>query len=172
MACELDKRIVISQNVFNLKRFEKLYQELCDGIDLINTTFTFHLIPVMINSLLLQVFTAYGILWVFLSQSRMSWSIFLQNLAWLAAAYMMQNLIAYAGNSVTSNAKEVSLTITRILNNFELNSELEVALQKFVVRMNCRSLKVQNALFTVNWKLLARVSKIFNHFINRHIFWS
>lgn len=134
-----------------------LYQELCDGIDLLNSTFTFHLIPIVMNSLLLQVFSAYGILWAVLSRSKIVLFITLQNGSWFITQYMLQALMAFAGSSVTRSAKKSSLIIIRELNNDEVNEGLVNALQNLVSRMNSRSLKVENVLFQIDWRLFARV---------------
>lgn len=148
---------IVSSNKIHLKCFANLYQDLCDCIELINSTFTFHLIPIIVNSLLIKLFAAYGMLWEFKVKSPLMLFVFLQNSAWLSMQYFLQVLSAHAGSSLTKNAKETSSIVTRILNDFELSEELSIPLQSFIARSTCRNMSVENIFFVIDWKLLVQV---------------
>lgn len=150
----------LQQEIANLNMFGKAYQDLCDGIELINNTFTFHLIPVMINAIIIKTVTSYGILWEYVTHSEALLFIVLQNGAWLTMQFGFQILIAYVGSSVTKNAKLTLVTIARVLNDYELSEKTATQLQNLIARINVRNLNLQNEFFIINWKLLVYVRNV------------
>lgn len=143
-----------------LKSLEKILHDLYDAIELINSTFTFHLIPVMTNIIIFKTFISYGILWELLLRSEILIFVLMQNGAWLATHFILEILIAYIGTSLTRSARKSSIIITHILTNHDLNDNLSTALQNVTVRINSRNTVLQNEFFKVNWQLLVYVSLI------------
>lgn len=141
-----------------MKHFSRIYQTLCDGIVLLNETFTFHLIPIMINTFVMQLFTAYGVLWEFMNPSNYASYILFQDVAWLSVNYAFQVVMAFVGSSLSKSAKETSLIIAKNLNELDINDELSTQLHNFVSRSQCLNFEVQNKLFFIDWKLLVTVS--------------
>lgn len=145
----------------NFKAFTRIFQNLHDGIELLNSTFTFQMIAIIINTLIIKTFAAYGIVYEILSNSKRLKFVLLQDAAWLIMQYLLQMLVCYVGSSVTMNVNATEVIISKLLNDLELNDELVNKLQNFLTRINHRTLDVGNDLFTINWKLLVAVSQTF-----------
>lgn len=95
----------------------KAYQDLCDEIDLLNSIFTFQLVPVLINAIASKTFTACGLLVEATNPSPFLLMIFLQNGFWMGTMYLLEFIMAFAGSSVTKAAQETLVVMTKILNN-------------------------------------------------------
>lgn len=142
----------------DLRNLEKYLHDLYDGIELVNSTFTFHLIPVMINIIIFKTFLSYGILWELLLRSEIMTFVLIQNGAWLGTHIILEVLIAYVGTLLTRNAKKPSIIITNILTNHDLSENLSSELQNVIIRINSRNTVLQNEFFKINWQLLVYVS--------------
>lgn len=137
---------------------EKNLHNLFDAIELINSTFTFQLIPVMINIIIFQTFICYGILWELLLRSEIFMFVLMQYGAWLATHLILEVMIANFGSLLSKNAKRPAIIINKALTNHDLSDDLSIKLQNIVVRLNSRNTIVQNDFFKINWQLLVYVS--------------
>lgn len=155
---KVDKVIIVSVNQINVKCLSSLYQNLCDSIELINSTFTFHLIIIIVNALIIELFASYGIFWEFKVQSKLMLFVLLQNTAWLSMQYVLQILSAHAGSSLTTNGKETLSIINRILNDYDRSDDLTTSLQNFISRTGSRNMLIENIFFVIDWKLLVQVT--------------
>lgn len=155
-------KVVTASNIkFNVEIFIKAYQDLCDGIDLLNSIFTFQLVPVLINAIASKTFTAYGLLVEATNPSPFLLMIFLQNGFWMGTMYLLEFIMAFAGSSVTKAAQETLVVMTKILNNSSLDEDFALPMQHFVSRVNCRNLKVQNCFFKIDWIILLQVRLLY-----------
>lgn len=141
-----------------MKCFANIYEDLCDGISMLNSSFTPHLIAVMMNTLIIEIFTAYGVLHEFILPSKNSGAIVFQDSAWLVFQYSLQIMIAQIGSCLTSNAKETLIVIAKKLNKFDLSHAMSSKLQAFISQIQFRDLHVQNELFIIDWRLLVTVT--------------
>lgn len=149
---------VIDFKTLNFKAYTQLFQILCNGIDVLNSSFTFHLAPIIVSMLVFNVFSVYGVLWEFLNDSKIKLFTLLLNGTWLTMQYTLQAMLAYAGSSVTKKGRETAAIVSKVLNDFELSNELASKLQNFLTRSQCRNMKVQNCFFVIDWKILVSVS--------------
>lgn len=154
---KIDKMVAETNNEFNFEIFTKAYQELCDCINLLNSTFTFQLVPVLINAIASKTFTAYGLLVELKTPSHFLFLVLFQNGSWMAMMYFFECIIAFAGSAVTNNAQETLVIMTKILNNSTLNEDFTMPIQYFVSRMNIRNLNVQSCFFKIDWIILLHV---------------
>ena len=136
----------------------KAHQKLCDGIDLVNSTFTLHLASILIDIIIIKTFSFYGVLWELMSGSNFQDITIAQYSFWLTVIYILQIIICFVGSSVAENAKETNKIVSKILNESVFDGEITLNLQNFINRANCRNLNLQNSFFTMNWKLLVQVS--------------
>lgn len=141
-----------------MKYFSQLYQILCDGIDLVNSTFAFHVIIIFINAMYINIFMMFSLL-KRIFQMNDPVIVHMYNISWILMQYFLQILIVSSGSSVTENARNTSRLITKILNELELKEETSNSLQNFVSRVNSKNLEIRNACFTIDWKLLVTVRK-------------
>lgn len=125
---------------------------------MINSTFTFHLIAIIITSMLIEIFTYYGILWAFLNKTENFTLSVIQNGSWAMTMILVKLAVTYIGSSVNNNGEETAVIITRILSETHLSSELEYSLQNIMLRISKRNYKLQTPLFNINCKLLVSVS--------------
>lgn len=137
---------------------ERNLHDLYDAIELINSTFTFQLIPVMINIIIFQTFICYGILWELLLHSEILMFVLMQYGAWLATHFILEVLIACVGTLLTRNAKKPLIIIAKILAHNSFSDDLSTTLQNIIVRLSSRNAIVQNEFFKINWQLLVYVS--------------
>lgn len=158
---------MVSDIKFGFEKFVKAYQDLCDGIDLLNATFTFQLAPVLVTVLITKTFTAYGVLWAMISPPERQGLTYLQNGSWLAVMYLLEIIIAFVGSAVTKNAQETLVIMTKILNNSKVDEDFVLSMQYFVSRVNCRNLNVQNCFFKIDWMILLHVKFLLKKFIYR-----
>lgn len=152
-----DRISIIGVRNLNLKAFAQLSQILFDTIDALNSTFTFHIASILFNILVFKIFAIYQILFDFSSDSTKKMFVLLINGSWLGMQCILQAMISHGGSLVTKNARKISVTVSTILNNFELSNELATKLQNFLARIQCRNHEVQNVFFTINWKLSVAV---------------
>lgn len=132
---------------------------LCDGIELLNSTFALNLTAVVINILIIKTFHAYEIIWELLSGSEIVTFILLQNGAWLLMQFIFEILISHVGSSVRENASETIVIISKVLNEYELSDDVAFKLQNLASMLNYRNFSVQNVFFIIDWKLLVAVSE-------------
>lgn len=148
---------MVSDTKFVFEKFIIAYQDLCDGIDFLNSTFTFQLAPVLVNVLITKTFTAYGVLWAIISPPERQGLTFLQNGSWLAIMYLIETIIAFVGSSVPKAAQETLAVMTKILNTSTLDEDFVLPMQHFVSRVNSRNLDVKNCFFKIDWMILLHV---------------
>lgn len=162
---EVDNIKTVSQNRINIKSFSKVHKDLCEAFDLLNSLFTFHLIPIVIITLVIEIFAAYGALNEFMTPSLHTRFILLSNLSWLMIPLIMQITIAVFGSLLSKKAKTTSIIISDILQELDLEIDVAMKLQNFLVRNQCRNFDVHNDFFNADWKLLIGV-RITNNFLN------
>lgn len=155
---KFDNILLVSNNNFNLRCFSRSYKNLCNAVDLLNSTFTFHLVPIVINTSIIETFAAYSILVEMRSPFKASGSIILLNVTWFIIPIVLQVVIAFFGTSLTKEAQATAVIVSDILNELELKEDVVIKLQNFLVRSQCRNLRVQNEFFVADWKLLVAVS--------------
>lgn len=140
-----------------MKLFSELYYDLCDAINIVNATFTIHIVFVMINLLLTDVFVAFGTIREFLMQARKSRFLVLANSAWIALHYGIKTLVAYAGSSTTKEAEKTLILVTKLIGMTNSDKELKTDLNFLLIQMRSRNKNIRNNFFIINYKLILTV---------------
>lgn len=154
-----DKIVVVRQEKFNLKLFSKLYNDLCDLIELSNETFTWQLIIVMTNLLMIDIFAFYGILREFIVHNVEKFKfLILANTTWCTFQFLIKFFMAYCGKNTTGEAEKSLVIITRLVEQLDRNDQLTVDLNLLLGQMRGRNKKLENVFFTINYKLILAVS--------------
>ena len=155
-------RVVVHQKKFNLKLFSKLYNDLCDLIELLNKTFTWQLIFVMINLMLVDIFTAYGVVREFIEQRAFKLKfLIITNTIWSLLQFAIKYIMAYCGNSTTDEAENSLLIVTRIIEKFGDDDEkMKTDLNHLLNQMQGRNKNLENVFFAINYKLILAVSVV------------
>jgi 7tm Chemosensory receptor len=148
----------MTHKVFKLKLFADLFNDLCDSIEVINSTFTFQLVIVITSFLLIDIFTAYGILRELMKHQNGIKLALLSNFIWIFIQYLIKIFIAHAGSSTTSEAEKAVVIVTKALGSMEFDQELKVDLNFHLIQMRCRNKNLQNVFFVINWQFILTVS--------------
>lgn len=153
-----NKIYIVREKNFSLKLFDELYNDLCDAVETINSTFTLHLVFVMTSFLASDVFAAYGILREYLSGSKRLLPIMLGNFSWMAIQYSIKVLSVHAGSSTSNEAERTIIIIARTAGTLNPNDSLKSELDSFSLHMRCRNKKLENVFFFIDWTLILVVN--------------
>lgn len=140
----------------NFKKFTELFHDHADALDMINSLFTFHLIPTLLGLLLIDTFGIYGIAHISLTMNAYSQLI-------LASFYMLIHLllktvISLTGHSTTQEAEHIRVCIGKVISSlYEFTTEKN-ELFDILKHVKTRNLKLQTVFFTINWKIVFGVS--------------
>jgi len=150
---------LLRKSSFDLKRFEKGLRILNDGVLMINATFTFHLIGIFINAVMIEIFTYYAFLWEILNHSDLIFLGLIQNGSWALTMMIIKIVGTHAGSSVKKNGEEAAVIITQILSESHTSDDLAISLQNLMLRISIRNFELKTPLFSVTYKLLVSVKK-------------
>lgn len=165
------KAVLADVKSFNLEAFAELHNDLCDAIEMINSTFTMQIVVVMTSLLLNDVFSGYEMLQGYLSgSSHLLPFLILTNLLWIILQYAVKILIAHSGSSTTNEAEKSISFVVRLITTRHLDKELKKDLNYLLVQMRCRNKNLQNWFFSINWNLVLTVSVLDIDKLMRHIY--
>lgn len=150
--------VMAGSKTLNSTLFIKLYNDLCDAIGLINSTFTNHLIFVMINFLSMNVFLAYTALREYFTQSKTAQFDIAVNGFWITISYSIKIFLAYVGSSTTNEAERTAEVIAKATGAMTNNDDLKASLNSFLIQMRFRNKNLENVFFKIDWKLILAVS--------------
>lgn len=140
---------------------QNLYHQLCDGIALVNSSFTSQLIPLMVYFLSTTTFVGYTALREFSFPTDMfMFQVYLNGL-WLVVQYMVKFVLVYSGSSTTNQAQETSVIIIKVINNLNTSRHQRKIFKNFMSQIAFRNLHLQNVMFKINWHFLLAVSSIY-----------
>jgi 7tm Chemosensory receptor len=132
----------------------KVFHCLCDCIDIINRTCTFHFILMVANILAICVFASYGLIIEIMRSQSFSVITAILNVNTIAFHLMFLGLIIRAGSKLTKEAEKTIVIISKISNEASLQTDFMCLLAS----IKCRDLRIQNDVFVINWKVLLVVS--------------
>lgn len=149
----------ITQNcrVLNANLFVNLYHELCDVIEIVNSTFTFQLIFVFFYFFILNLLTVFTHIWMFTHYVKYIYGLLSTDGVILLLNYILKSVMIHSSSSTTREAEETAVIVSRIINSGGCNKVQQTTFKKFLSQNQYRNLKLRTALFTINWKLLLTV---------------
>lgn len=171
-----------SHDGVNIKLSSKLYLDLCDGIEVINRTCTFHLIFVTIScsvnifktyqfiyaanlltcnfydfSQLINIFCDYEVVReIWISKADPTSSIIAPGILSILQYYILI-LMGHYGYSTSQEAEETSTVVGRLMQSLDTDQK---DFQNFLLLTKTRNLNLQNSLFVCNWNVLVAVSDL------------
>ena len=143
------------------QKISELFDILFDAIEIINSNFTIHLIFVLINITTTNVFGAFSIAREFLTNYKMFSFQLVNNLFWILVQYLLKVLMAQAGSRTESEVDCASVIVLKATGSLETDNPLQKDLDIFLKQLKSRNKKLRALFFTINWKLIANVRKIF-----------
>ncbi|KAG5684162.1 hypothetical protein PVAND_013403 [Polypedilum vanderplanki] len=148
----------------NYNTFAEIFHDLCDAIQLINSIYVYHLIPVILETLIYDIFGIFGTI-----RHTNSYENILHILissAFLFVHFTLKCSIAHIGSSTTCEAKEIFAVIGRTINKFPPNDMTRFIFYNFLNQFRIRKFKFQSFFLTVNWNIvLATTSTIVTYLV-------
>lgn len=166
-----EKSFLIRQCDLKLKFFSELFNDLCDGIELINSTFSFHIVFVITSFLLTNVFAAYTTLREVLSQSSQLGHLAVGASLFVLIHYLIKLFIAYVGSSTTTEAEKPLKVVSKALGSLNFEENLKVDLNFFLIQMQSRNKNLQNNFFVINWNFILAVIMINFQYAKFYLKW-
>lgn len=136
-----------------------VYHDLCDLIQLTNSTFTFPLIFVILNYFIMNLFATFGFVWMFMRDFQYFFFSLSSDGPWIAYNLMLQGILIHSSCKTTEEAEKVSVIVSKVINSTDCSKAQRKVFKNFLIQNQCRDLKLQTAFFVINWKLLLAVSK-------------
>lgn len=157
------KKILSQQKNFDLKLFSELYNELCDGIEIVNATFANQLVLVFIYMLSIEILAAYGFIREFIQDSDVRQiEMMLGCLFFILLQYSIKISLVFAGSTTTKEAEMSTDHLTKLISSFEGSSEMRHDLNFLLLQMKFRKKNLQSIFFTINYHLILAVGTISN----------
>lgn len=155
-----NKPILVREKCFNLKLFSELFNDLCDGIEIVNATFTTQLIFAMLSLMLTDIFGAYGVLRELIAKVKLQFLLyfFIGNSVWITIQYAIKVFLVHAGSSTTNEAEKSIATLAKAAGSLNSNDILKSDLMTLIAQLKCRNMKLKNVFFEINWNLILTVS--------------
>lgn len=144
-----------------MKLLTELFHDLCDLIELVNSTFTFQLLVTILSLLLTNIFAFYGTLREFLAGSNGLGFFIIGNGIWTAIQYFIMVFMAHAGSSTKSEADKSSVIIAKASGTLDAHDYLKTALHYLLIEMRCRNTALQNIFFAINWNVILAVRYLY-----------
>jgi hypothetical protein len=140
--------------------FTNLYNELFDGIELINNAFTLQLIPIVIIYLVVNIFTMYSTAREIILQTSLIWGTCLTNFMWFTLTTLFLSMVLHAGYSTTKCARQVATIVGIILKHpkHQNDKNLRRVFKSFLLEMQYKNFSFENEIFRIEWKLLVSVN--------------
>jgi len=141
----------------NVQMMTKLFHELCDGIKLINRTFTLQLIPIIANYMTTNIFSAYTVLRQ-IKNVNFDRNFLIFTGAYLVFQYFAKIVVVHVGYSTTAEAEKFTVVTCKAINDLKTKEEVRLELKNLLYQQKYRNFKIQNVMFNIDWKLLVVVS--------------
>ncbi|KAG5684163.1 hypothetical protein PVAND_013404 [Polypedilum vanderplanki] len=152
----LDYQNFKSYRFFNINKFDEVFHDLCDAIKMINSLFTFHLIPVIFEMMIVNIFGLYADF--YLARIKGNWQQILMTSLYIIAHFILKCLVAHIGNSTTNAVEEIIASIAKLISKLPSNDVSRFTFYNLLRQFQTRNFKFQSFFLTVNWNFLLAVS--------------
>ena len=158
-----------------LQHVSKLYLDLCDLIELVNSTFSVHLIftffTILVSShsskyamdrkvnnflKLLTIFACFGIVQTALKTASVPLVAIALHGNMVIFQYLTMILLAVTGTATTKQAENTMNILEKLMNTAEESEASDLA--KFLIQIRTRDLKLRNIFFSIDWNVVLAVS--------------
>lgn len=155
----IDANAIISvqqkQPQFDSAIFWQLSDDLCDVIEMINSTFTAHLIVVLVTIMVIEILGGYAFLREGISKVNHPIAM-TAGLLWIAFNNVIKLTMVYAGSSTTDEAEKSLVLISKLAMKGDERSRNDL---KFVSsQLQIRNKKFRNIFFAIDYNAIVVVS--------------
>lgn len=189
----LNNRIGNSTTEFNIKDttvIAQLYRQLCEGIEILNETFTFHLIPIFASLIvsssrrskkfhkilfLLQVtiiFGMYGTIVQILHPTEVFMAALCTNSLGAANCCCMICAVVFFGSRLSSEASKTSIIYNKFQASLNASDAYKLNFIYVMTQLKSRSISVENFLFKIDWTVVLAVRVLIKRCVNNLSFHS
>lgn len=142
-----------------------LYHELCDVIDMINSSLASPIVFVVLYLFILNLFSCYTLVWTLFKEPEYLFMVLTTDGSYVMFNNILQAIFIYASTSTTKQAEQTVLIIIKIIYNNECNKDQLKTFKFFLSQTHHRKLKFETSFFTIDWKLLlvVRSTETFKH---------
>lgn len=135
----------------------EIFHDLSDVIEVMNSCVTLPLVGLILHFFILNLFSLYNLVWTFMMDYKNFAIVVLTDATYVALNYIIQGIMAHASNSSTKKAQQISVTVSKIINNDSCTRGQCKVFKNFLTQSHYRNLNFQNNLFVINWKLIVTV---------------
>lgn len=162
----------------SISKSTKIFHSLSDAIEIINGTFTFHLV-IIISILLVRIessilvrpthwirftsqvrsiFASYGLVNEILRPTKLRVVTLFLNCQGFSHHFLLTIFIIHFGSSTTREAEEAVVALSKMTNRSELSESQKNDFVYCMTQVKSRCLSIQNFLFKIDWNVLLAVS--------------
>ena len=149
-------KAVKSKKEYFLSEIIVLHDQLSDGIFLINSTFTFQMIPIMAVILSNSILTLHQILEAFILKSDFAYALILDNTFWYFYYMVILGFLLKVGSETTNEATKTGVSVVKIIRNIQ-DDHLLSKFNSFLEQINKRDKIIHNTFFNIDWALMFTV---------------
>lgn len=147
------------QSKFEPKIFWELYDALCDVVEMINSTFTAHIIVVMFTIMVIEILGGYALLREGIS--KISHPIAMSaGMLWIVFNNVIKIAMVHCGSSTTDEAEKSLALISKLAMSSD-EKEFKNDLKFISSQLQIRNKKFSNIFFTINYTVVVAVSSKF-----------
>lgn len=145
---------------YDVKETAKLYDDLLNIIQMINSTFSFSVIFMLASEFVMGTFVLYTQIVFFRNPRNDSeyWFGTCTNCTLLILQVVLATLVSCFGNKVLEESQRTFELLTRKINN-SYNEDVNNELVRFMLQLKCRSKGLENIFFTIDWRMMFGVSR-------------
>jgi hypothetical protein len=144
--------------LFNFNAFAEIFHDLCDCLRMINSNYTYHLIPVLLETLVLDIFGIYGT--ISYTITRHNYTQLFVTTVYIFLHFILKCSVAHFGSSITVEAEDVIAEMGKIINKLPPNNVARFNFYNLLKQFKTRNLKMQSFFLTANWNIVLAVSNL------------
>ena len=145
-----------NEQYVNLQLYAKTFHDLCDAIERINNLFAFHLVPILLTMLIVNVFGMYSI-FKYLSTPGTT-SLYLATAYVVSMHLILMFLTAHTGSTTSREPEKLIEMIAKLINELSLNHSSRFVLYNYMKQFQIRNFNFQALFLTINWNFVLGVS--------------
>ena len=136
--------------------FGEVFHDLCDAIKLINDVLTFHLLPILLAMLTIDVFGLYNIFKILTVAGNIS--VNYNILFFIIFNFILRAFTAHMGSSTSNEPQEIIEMTAKLINKLSPHHLMRMCLINYMKQFQTRNFKFQTLFLNINWNIVLGVS--------------
>lgn len=134
-----------------------IHHDLCDAIEMVNTTYTFPLNFAFFHFFLLNLFAIYNHVRVASGKKKNLGFVLCTDGPWIVFNFIFQSFMIHLSSETTRQVNETAVIASKIAGNPAFSKNDQELFRSFLLQNQYRNFKLKTSFFTINWKLLLTV---------------